>query len=203
MQQLAIEKHRQAALIDSHTPVTPAQAVHLTQQAFGGSRRFILDGNVSFAWADRMFDVLRPLGRLTPGANGCMGTGVPFALGSCMAEPGTPVVVITGDFALGVSLQDLETLVRLDTAVTIVLLCNGGNSGRLRQQQFWRDENPDRITRFTEGIRYDRVMIDLGGRGACIDSVDELTTALQEAANTDTPYLIQANVRDHVPMPDF
>jgi len=201
--QSAFMEGRRAASVDTTTPITPALAVQITQTAFAGSCRYILDGNISLAWADRMLDVSRPLGRITPGINGCMGTGIPFALGSCMAEPATPVVVITGDFALGVSLQDLETLVRLEAAVTVVLLCNGGNTGSLRQRQFWPNENPDRITRFTQGTRYDRVMIDLGGRGTCVDSADGLEAALQEATVTNGPFLIQVNVRDDVSFPDF
>lgn len=195
--------HRRNASADTRSPITPALAVTLVRAILPASHRLILDGNVCMAWADRMLDVMQPLGRVTPGANGCMGTGLPFALGACMAEPDTPVVVITGDFALGACLQELETLVRYELPVTIVLLCNGGNSGRLRQLRYWPEESRERITRFVPDIRYDRIMIDVGGSGSCVDSHEGLLAALRSASHAGTPHLVQVNVRDDVPFPEF
>jgi hypothetical protein len=104
---------------------------------------------------------------------------------------------------LGVSLQDLPSLVCHEFGAIIVLLCTGRNSGRLQQKRFWSYESPERITRFTPDIRYDRVVIDLGGDDRCVDSANRLTSALRRAAAGRTPFLIRADVRDCVLFPEF
>ena len=48
-----------------------------------------------------------------PGPFGCLGTGPGYALAAGVAHPGRQVVLLLGDGAIGFSLGDLDTLVRL------------------------------------------------------------------------------------------
>ena len=50
-----------------------------------------------------------------------MGFALPAALGAALARPGEPVVCFVGDGGLGMTLAELETVVRCDLDVTVVV----------------------------------------------------------------------------------
>lgn len=54
-----------------------------------------------------------------------MGQGVPLALGLCLAKPGLPVVVLTGDGGLLMNLGCLVTVAQFAVPLTVVLIDNG------------------------------------------------------------------------------
>lgn len=54
-----------------------------------------------------------------------MGQGVPLALGLCLAKPGLPVVVLTGDGGLLMNLGCLVTATQFPVPLTVVLIDNG------------------------------------------------------------------------------
>jgi thiamine pyrophosphate-dependent acetolactate synthase large subunit-like protein len=54
-----------------------------------------------------------------------MGQGVPLGLGLCLAKPGLPVVVLTGDGGLLMNLGCLVTAAQFAVPLTILLIDNG------------------------------------------------------------------------------
>lgn len=54
-----------------------------------------------------------------------MGQGVPLALGLCLAKPGLPVVVLTGDGGLLMNLGCLVTVAQFAVPLTVILIDNG------------------------------------------------------------------------------
>jgi acetolactate synthase I/II/III large subunit len=57
---------------------------------------------------------------------GAMGFGLPYAIGACVANDRRRTVLINGDGAFQLNLQELETLVRLRLPVKMFILDNGG-----------------------------------------------------------------------------
>ena len=57
---------------------------------------------------------------------GSMGFGLPYAIGSCIAMKRRRTVLINGDGAFQLNIQELETLKRLDLPVAIFIFDNGG-----------------------------------------------------------------------------
>ena len=68
--------------------------------------------------------------RLNSGTTGCMGTGLPYAIGAKLARPDQQVVAVLGDYAFGAAAMEVETAARLG--------CNVVNR-RLEQR---RDRGP-------------------------------------------------------------
>jgi len=200
---LTQNRRRMTVLEDAALPMTPAFWMALAAKAVPAGCRTILDGNISMAWAERYFPADFPLTRLTAGANGCMGVGIPFAIASCLADPEVPVVVICGDFALGVGLQDLETAVRYRLPMVILLACNGGHGARLRKDTYWTADTSDLVVRFLPDIRYDQIMSAFGGQGVRAQTPEQLTSALRQAFATRQTTLIQIDTRDDVSLPHF
>lgn len=112
----------------------------------------VLDGNIVMTAAPRMLLVRRPASRLTPGTNGCMGIGIPFAVGAKLARPEIPVVAIVGDFAFGLSAIELETAVRHHVPVVVVVANNAGAGGATRQRSFFAADHPERVLQFGTAI---------------------------------------------------
>lgn len=57
---------------------------------------------------------------------GSMGFGLPYAIGACLANGRKRTVLINGDGAFQLNIQELETLARLKLPIKIFIWCNGG-----------------------------------------------------------------------------
>ncbi len=65
---------------------------------------------------------------------GSMGFGLPYAIGSCLANGGRRTILINGDGAFQLNIQELETLHRLKLPVKMFIWCNDGY-GSIRNMQ--------------------------------------------------------------------
>lgn len=59
---------------------------------------------------------------------GSMGFGLPYAIGACIANHGRRTILINGDGAFQLNIQELETLHRLGLPVKMFIWCNDGYS---------------------------------------------------------------------------
>jgi 2-hydroxyacyl-CoA lyase 1 len=157
----------------------------------------VLDGNTVMAAAQRMLPVRRPASRLGPGTNGCMGVGIPFAIGGKLARPERPVIAIVGDFGFGLSAFELETAVRHCVPVVIVVANNAGAGGATRQGQFFPAAHPERVSRYGTDVRHDLTMRSCGGRGYRVEFPGELRSALADAFASGSPACIDVMTNEH------
>ena len=151
----------------------------------------IIDGNATLQAAGAIIPARFPVSRMTPGQNGCMGTGIPFAFGARLAT-GKPVILITGDFAVGINIMEIETVVRHNEFVIIIVINNSGNSGSVRQHQYFGKDYPENICQFQPEIRYHEMMQAVGGHGVMVTNREEMTRALDAALAAGKPTLINA-----------
>lgn len=66
---------------------------------------------------------------------GSMGFGLPYAIGSCIANSGRRTVLINGDGAFQLNIQELETVRRLKLPVKMFIWCNDGYASIRNMQQ--------------------------------------------------------------------
>lgn len=90
-------------------------------------------------WAALHWKTFLPGTFITSGGLGTMGFGLPAAVGAAFARPGRPVTCLSGDGSFFMNVQELETCVRYNLPVRLVVL-NNGSLGMVRQWQdiFWR-----------------------------------------------------------------
>ncbi len=79
---------------------------------------------------------------LNSGTTGCMGTGVPYALGAALAIPQRPAVAIVGDYAFGAAAMEVETAARVGVPVVFVVSNNGGIAGHSIQDRMFAADAP-------------------------------------------------------------
>lgn len=175
-------------------PPTPDQLAAALARMLPRDAIVVLDGNVTLLAAQKHISADVPLSRLTPGTSGCMGTGLPFAIGAAHASPDRPVIVITGDMALSLNFFELETAVRHAVPITVVVANNDGPSGARRQRSAFPAGHDEHVLEYQSGLRYDEMARQLGVDVACIDSIDALPEALSRALSMRRPALIQMQV---------
>ena len=72
---------------------------------------------------------------LDPGSLGCIGVGTPFGVAASLVHPDKTVVVATGDGAFGFNAMEIDTAVRHQAPVLVVVANNGSWAIEVRDQQ--------------------------------------------------------------------
>jgi len=85
-------------------------------------------------WAAQYYHFDRPNHFITSAGLGCMGFGLPAAIGAQIAFPDKTVVDIAGDASIQMNIQEMATAVQFCLPVKIVIL-NNGYMGMVRQWQ--------------------------------------------------------------------
>jgi len=85
-------------------------------------------------WAAQYYHFDQPGHFITSGGLGCMGFGLPAAIGAQVACPDKLVVDIAGDGSIQMNIQEMATAIQYSLPVKIVIL-NNGYLGMVRQWQ--------------------------------------------------------------------
>ena len=88
-----------------------------------------VDGNEILHYGRQSIQTYEPGHRINSGPTGCMGVGLPYAIGAKLAKPDKQVVSLHGDGSLGMNIQDFDTAVRYNLPMTIVVSNNEGLDG--------------------------------------------------------------------------
>ena len=126
---------------------------------------------------------------LNAGTYGTMGVGLGQAIAAAVADPSRPVIHLSGDSAIGFSGMEMETLVRYNLPVKIVVLNNGGIGPGMPEIP----ENPMfnlKPNALIYGARYDKVMEAFGGKGLFVKEPKDIRKALDEAMAFPGPALV-------------
>jgi thiamine pyrophosphate-dependent acetolactate synthase large subunit-like protein len=196
------EARREARAGDDAYPTSPLRLAREIRDALPPDAITIFDSNLVLAACQRMIPAHAPVSRITPGRSGCMGGGLPYAIAAKLEHPGRPVVAICGDFAFGITVMELETAVRHNVPIVVVVANNDGNSGSLRQRMHMGDSGGERIMTFQPGLRYDRIMAMFGGHAEHVDRTEDIGPALMRALAGGRPACINVAVDPDAPFPD-
>jgi acetolactate synthase I/II/III large subunit len=144
-------------------------------------------------WAAQSLELSDRQRFITSGGMGAMGSGLPLAIGACLGGGG-PTVLIAGDGGFQLNIQELETVVRNDLPLKVVLL-NNRCHGMVRQFQdsyfdgrhqstMWGYSAPS----FTSVARAYGIP---AGQALAPEDVDR---ALGELWSADGPYLLEVAI---------
>ena len=136
----------------------------------------VMDGGLFQICAARL-PVYRPRSYLSSAGFGAMGYGLSGAMGAKLAQPNRPVVVISGDGGFQMVSQDLETAVRAEIPVVVVVYNNNSFAApRAHQHRTYggrlfgvNHNNPD----FAELAKL------YGAEGRTVRKISELRPALE------------------------
>ncbi len=178
--------------------IWPGRIVHEVTAVLGPDDVLATDASFSSAWCvDRLVAVKGAPALLTPRAGGTLGWGLPAAMGAKLARPASRVVGIIGDGALFFSIGDMETAVREDIPVTIVVLDNG-TYGSQRHSNLLAQGRDHVDLHFNERTDLTMLARSFGWSAEMVETPEELARALSDG--DPRPRMIVAAVNpDHRP----
>jgi acetolactate synthase-1/2/3 large subunit len=113
--------------------INPNDLMHRVSRSSASAAAYATDVGQHQMWAAQSLELSERQRFLTSGGMGAMGSGLPFAVGACIAV-GEPVVLIAGDGGFQLNIQELQTVVRNELPLKIVIL-NNRTHGMVRQFQ--------------------------------------------------------------------
>jgi len=116
------------------TGINPNEFMHLLSAASTLASAFVVDVGQHQMWAAQSLELGPFQLFVTSGGMGAMGFALPAAIGTALACPDHPVVMIAGDGGFQVNIQELQTLVHNSLPVKMVVL-NNRCYGMVRQFQ--------------------------------------------------------------------
>ncbi|MEO5711287.1 MAG: thiamine pyrophosphate-dependent enzyme [Nocardioidaceae bacterium] len=146
------------------------------------------DGGDFVSFAGKFVEPKRPGGWLDPGPYGCLGAGLGSAIAARIARPSAQVVLLLGDGAAGMSLMDVDTLVRHD--LPVVMVCGNNSAWGLEKGPMQMLYGYDVAADLAPQTRYDEVVTALGGGGEMVTDPAQIGPALDRAFAAGQPYLV-------------
>ena len=163
-------------------PIRTYRLLSEVRDVFPRDTIYSVDGQITLATGRQILPSNTPASRLNSGTNGCMGVGVPFAIGAKLARPNVPVVSVNGDCAFGFNSMEMETAVRHSLPVVFVVNNNSGIvGGNLESRMGLPDGYGERVARYVQDVRYDKMMEAFGGHTEHVTEPGEIRPALERA----------------------
>jgi len=186
---VAAAVERDGALLRSEAdPIHPARIYGELTPRLADDAVVIGDGGDFVSFAGKYVEPKRPGGWLDPGPYGCLGAGLGSAIAARLCRPSSQVVLLLGDGAAGMSLMDVDTLVRHD--LPVVMVCGNNSAWGLEKQPMQMIYGYDVAADLAPQTRYDEVVTALGGGGETVTDPAEIGPALDRAFAAGTPYLV-------------
>jgi acetolactate synthase-1/2/3 large subunit len=177
---------------DRSRPIHPAAFFDELKKALPSDVLYSWDGGDFIHWGRAMHPAMTPGGWLRLGPLGTIGSALPNSIAMQMAHPGKPVVMITGDGSLGFYIAELDTLVRYNLPVVIIV---GNDAGWGLERELQGELCGSTVACELRSTRYDLVMQGFGGEGENIERLDQVGPAVRRAFRSGKPYLLNVNVR--------
>jgi acetolactate synthase I/II/III large subunit len=172
---------------DSRYPLAPARLVADTRAALGRSDIVLVDTGATKMWMARLYPTYEHNTCLVSNGLSTMSFALPGALGVKLARPESKVLAVVGDGAFLMNSQEIETAVR-EQIPLVVLIWEDGGYGliewkmdlELGEHYYVKFGNPD-IVGYAESF---------GAKGYRINSAEELLPTLKAALDDDGVSLI-------------
>ncbi|MDH5565777.1 MAG: thiamine pyrophosphate-binding protein [Myxococcales bacterium] len=184
----------EAALNSDETPIDPRRMCRDLRDWLATLEDPIVigDGGDIVATAAKILPVRRPGAWMDPGPLGTLGVGMPFALAAQLAHPASRVVIVYGDGSFGLNGFEYDTAVRFGLPIIGIVGNDGAWGQMMRPQGAVYGRFDATLLAYT---RYDKVVAALGGHGEHVERPEELRPALERAAASGKPALVNVVIR--------
>ena len=171
--------------------IHPARLTALIEEAAPAGTTFVTShGNIDF-WADPVLRISPPDRYLRAGQSGALGAEIPFGVAAKLASPTGTVVVIVGDGGFAFHGLELETALRYNSPIVVVIYDDEKwGAIALPQQRSYGTEIELDLPRRP----WWKVMQAIGGHGEYVCKESELPGALQRAFGSGLPAVVQVKV---------
>jgi acetolactate synthase-1/2/3 large subunit len=176
---------------DNEFPVKPQKIIWDLRTAMDLEDIVICDVGAHKMWMARMFRCEHPNTCIISNGFASMGIAVPGAIAAKMVYPERNVVAVTGDAGFMMNSQEIETAIRYNVPI-VILIWNDASYGLIGWKQmndFGRKSNVDFNN--PDFVKYAE---SFGARGYRIENTDDLLPVLQEALASQQVCIIDCPV---------
>ncbi len=177
---------------DTSYPIKPEKLVIDVRRLLDKNDIVISDVGVHKLWIAKIYDTYNPNTCIIPNGFCSMGFSVPGAIAAQLVFPDKTIVVMCGDGAFLMNIQELETAVRLKLPIIIIVWCDNEfglialkQKMEFGQTDFTKFRNPDFV----------KLAESFGAIGYKINSTEEFLSSLNKAKQSiDTPVIIAVDI---------
>ena len=176
---------------DNSVPMKPQKIIWDLRTAMALEDIAISDVGAHKMWMARMFRCEFPNTCLISNGFASMGIAVPGAIGAKLALPDRRIVAVTGDAGFLMNSQEIETALRLNTPI-VILIWNDGGYGLIEWKQMNDFGRPSNI-KFNnpDFVKYAQ---SFGAKGYRIENGKDLLPTLKTALADNTVSIIDCPV---------
>lgn len=176
---------------DTEFPVKPQKIIWDLRQAIEDDDVVISDVGAHKMWMARMFQSEASNTCIISNGFASMGIALPGAIAAKLARPDKAAIAITGDAGFLMNVQEIETAMRINTPI-VIIVWNDSNYGLIKwkqEVQFGREsnihfKNPDFL----------KLAESFGAKGYKIENTEDLLPTIQQAIKDDTVVIIDCPV---------
>lgn len=187
----ANEAHVAEGSDDTRFPLYPQRLVADLRAVLPSDGIVALDNGIYKIWFARNYKAYMPNTVLLDNALATMGAGLPSAMAARLVYPDTPIVAVCGDGGFMMNSQEIETAVRLNMNLVIIILRDDGYGMiRWKQQQMGFNDfgldygNPD-FVRYAQSY---------GAHGHRVESAAGFAPLVTQCLNTPGIHVIDCPV---------
>ncbi|MFD1644139.1 thiamine pyrophosphate-binding protein [Haloarchaeobius litoreus] len=180
-------------LESDRTPIDPARIVSELQAAIPDDGLLVSATSFPGFFTGAFYEVRQPgVGYIQARGSDGINCALPQAIGAKAADPDRPVVAVSGDGGIGYHISDLETAVRDDLPVVVVVWNNQSLASSKASQL--TNYGVDISTDFEPETDYAAVARGFGCAGSVVTDPAELADELADALARDRPTLLDVQV---------
>ncbi|HIO91861.1 MAG TPA: acetolactate synthase large subunit [Leucothrix mucor] len=176
---------------DASYPIKPQKILYDTRQAMADEDILVSDVGAHKMWIARLFRCEKPNTCIISNGFASMGIGVPGAIAAKMTYPNKNVLTITGDAGFMMNSQEIETALRYNIAI-VIMIWNDSEYGLIKwhqQRRFGRTgnisfNNPD-FVKYAESF---------GAKGYRVETAEDLLPTLKQAFADNTVVIVDVPV---------
>jgi acetolactate synthase I/II/III large subunit len=177
---------------DESYPIKPEKLIHEVRSALSSEDILISDVGAHKLWIAKIYKTFNPNTCIISNGFCSMGFALPGSIGAQLACPSRKVVAMCGDGGFLMNVQELETAVRLQLPIIIIVWCDSdlGVISTKQRLEFGRSvftkfNNPDFV----------KLADSFGAKGYRITSTEEFSCVLREAIKSlHTPAVIAIDI---------
>jgi thiamine pyrophosphate-dependent acetolactate synthase large subunit-like protein len=170
------------AMDSDRSPINHFRLLREVRDILPRDHNVSVDAELTMAVSRAVLPSYNPRSLLNSGTTGCMGTGVPYALGAKLAQPDRPAMAVIGDYAFGAAAMEVETAARIGANVVFVISNNGGIAGHSIQDRMFAPDSPPIAALLP--VDYERMGEMVGGFSAKVTEASQIRPTLERALNS-------------------
>jgi len=178
-------------------PIHPGRMIAEVMRQLPDDTVHIMDGGCTSLW-NLAYGEIRSNDCLGSSHFGMLGVGLPYAIGAQLAVGDRRrVCLITGDSAIQFHIAELETAVRKQ--LPIVVIVNSDGAWGMEHPGFYEEFGPDQDVEVRWGaVRFDKIAEGFGAYGEYVERTEDIGPAVQRALAAGRPAVVQVAVDPQV-----